>query len=78
MPAPGREAVSWLSAVGGVWGKREERLLGLMVVKEGEQRKEGVVGGERPWRAERVRKAALGRGGALRHEAWGCGRGRVG
>lgn len=52
--------MGWLSAVGGVWGKREERLSGLMAVKEGERRKEGVVGGERPWRAERARKAALG------------------
>ena len=78
MPAPGRDAVSWLSAVGGVGGKREERLSGLMVVKEGERRKEGVVGGERPWRAERARKAALGRGDALRHAAWGCGRGGAG
>lgn len=69
MPAPGREAASWLSALGGVWGKREERLAGLMVVREGEQRKEAVVGGEQPWRTERVRKAAVGRGDALRHPA---------
>lgn len=74
MPAPGREAASWLSALGGVWGKREERLVGLMVVREGERRKEGVVGGERPWRTERARKAAVGRGDALRRPAgWGGG-----
>ena len=40
-----------------------------MVVREGEQRKEAVVGGEQPWRTERVRQAAVGRGDALRRPA---------
>lgn len=53
--------------------------MGLMVVREGERRKEGVVGGERPWRTERARKAAVGRGDALRRPAgWGGGVGGAG
>ena len=40
--------------------------MGLMAVREGERRKEGVVGGEQLWRTERERKAAMGRGDALR------------
>lgn len=40
--------------------------MGLMAVREGERRNEGVVGGEQLWRTERERKAATGRGDALR------------
>lgn len=42
-------------------GRGRERLLGLMVVREGERQKEGVVVDEGLWPTKRERKAALGR-----------------
>lgn len=41
LPAPGREAENWLSALGGVWGKREGETCGV----DGGERRREVEGG---------------------------------
>lgn len=41
LPAPGREAENWLSASGGVWGKREGETCGV----DGGERRREVEGG---------------------------------